>query len=154
MFEFTTHLIEDLHPILNHFPIALLVLSFFLVFARRRWNSLAYTEWLLFAWGAIMTLPASISGLIAHEVYEESDLHGTIETHGLPANIGTVVMLAMVVWRWRSRRFDPANDIGNRGWYLAFAIAGLLWIFFVGGTGGSLTYDHGINVRAVNPLLK
>ena len=154
MFEFTTHLLDDLHPIFNHFPITLLVLSFLLYFAKRRWSSLSQTEWLMFAWGAIMTLPASVSGLVAHEAYEDSDLHGTIETHGLPANIGTVVMLIIVFWRWRSRRVDIANDIANRNWYMAFAILGLLWIFFVGGTGGSLTYDYGINVRGMNPLLK
>ena len=154
MFEFTTHLLDDLHPILNHFPIALLVISFALIFARRKWSSLTQVEWLLFAWGAIMTLPASISGLVAHEAYEHSDIHGTIESHGLSANIGTVVMLIMVVWRWRSRRVDVANDIANRSWYVAFAIIGLLWIIFVGGTGGSLTYDYGINVRGTNPLLE
>ena len=152
MFEFANHILDDLHPILNHFPIAFLVASFFLVFAKRRWTALAHTEWLLFAWGAMLTLPASITGLVAHEAYEETSVHGTIETHGLPANLGTVVMLVMVVWRWRSRRQGLENDVGERTWYPIFALVGLLWIFVVGGTGGSLTYDYGINVRGVNPL--
>lgn len=152
MFQFVEHLFDDLHPILNHFPIAFLVASFLLAFAKRRWSTLAQTEWLTFAWGAIMTLPAAISGLIAHEAYEDLPIHGTIEMHGLPANLGTLVMLGIAIWRYRSRRKDVGNDVGHRNWYLAFAVAGLAWIFFVGGTGGSLTYDHGINVRGVNPL--
>ena len=152
MFEFVGHILDDLHPICNHFPIALLSISFVLAAIKRKWQALAPTEWLLFAWGAVMTLPTAITGLISHEAYEELPIHSTIESHGLPANIGTLVMLAMVTWRWRSRRVDVANDVGNRNWYLAFALIGLLWIFYVGGTGGSLTYDYGINVRGVNPL--
>ncbi len=150
MFQFLNHLVDDLHPALNHFPIAFLVASFLLVFAARRWSSLRQTEWLLFCWGAIMTLPAAITGLIAHEAYEESAVHMTIEQHGLPANIGTIVMLGVAIWRYRARR--KGNDFGDRNWYLAFAAVGLIWIFIVGGTGGSLTYDLGINVRGTTPL--
>ena len=151
MFDFVFHLLDDLHPILNHFPIALLVISFLLVLFARKRESLRQVEWLAFAWGATMCLPAAISGLVAHEAYETSSIHMTIEQHGLPANAGTLVMLGFAIWRYRSRRKD--NDIARRNWYPAFAVIGLLWIFFVGGTGGSLTYDHGVNVRGVNPLL-
>ena len=30
---------------------------------------------------------------------------------------------------------------------------GLLWVVVLGGTGGPLTYEYGINVRGINPLL-
>ena len=36
--------------------------------------------------------------------------------------------------------------------YLDPAAAGLIWIMLLGGTGGQLTYQYGINVRGVNPL--
>lgn len=150
MFQFVEHLFDDLHPILNHFPIAFLVVSFVLTFAKRKWPTLSQSEWLLFLWGSCMTIPAAVSGIAAHEAYEELPIHGTIETHGLPANLGTIVLLGMAIWRYRSRR--NGCDIGDRRWYLTFAVVGLAWIFFVGGTGGSLTYDYGINVRGVNPL--
>ena len=150
MLEFVRHIVDDLHPILNHFPIAFLVTSFLLAFVARRWPGVRQTEWLLFCWGAIMTLPTAITGLVAHEAYEASPIHATIEQHGLPANAGTLIMLGVTIWRYRSRRKD--NDIGERGWYLLFAICGLLWIIYVGGTGGSLTYNYGINVRGSTPL--
>ena len=150
MFEFARHLIDDAHPIINHFPIAMLVTSFVLACCKRKWNGVSQTEWLLFAWGAWLTLPASISGVAAHEPYENLPIHATIERHALPANVGTLVMVGVAIWRYRSRRKQA--DIGDKNWYLAFAVIGLIWIFIVGGTGGSLTYDYGINVRGVNPL--
>lgn len=150
MLQFIYHIGDDLHPILNHFPIAFLVASFLLVLLRRKWATLPDVEWPLFCWGTIMALPASVSGIMAHEAYESLPIHALIELHGLPANIGTLVMICVLVWRFRSRR--KGRDIAARPWYLVFAGIGLIWIFIVGGTGGSLTYDHGVNVRGVNPL--
>lgn len=150
MLDFVSHIFNDLHPILNHFPIAFLVTSFLLALVANRWPNVRQTEWLLFCWGAIMTLPTAITGLIAHEAYESSPVHATIEQHGLPANAGTLIMLGFAIWRYRSRQKD--NDVGERSWYLLFAVIGLLWIIYVGGTGGSLTYDYGINVRGTTPL--
>ena len=47
----------------------------------------------------------------------------------------------------------PRNrDFGLRKSYLIPPGAGLIWIMLLGGTGGQLTYQYGINVRGVNPL--
>jgi len=152
MFEFVTHIIDDLHPILTHFPIALLIISFVLVFVRPFSKRFVETEWWSFALGAFLALPATISGLVAHFPYEEIEAaHEAIEVHQLPSMIGTLVMLIMLIMRLRSRR--RGHDIGHAKWYFAFAIVGLIWVFIVGGTGGALTYDYGIGVRGVNPLL-
>ena len=150
MFDFLNHVWDDLHPIFNHFPIAFLVGSFLLAFARYRWAKVEPVEWFLFAWGALMCMPAAITGIMAHEAYESSPIHETIERHGLPANLGTLAMLGMLVWRYRTRKAE--DDVGRKRPYLVFAALGLLWILFVGGTGGNLTYEHAINVRGVNPL--
>jgi len=151
MFDFLSNIPQDLHPLLVHFPVALLSLSFLLWFWSRRSAGLRETEWLLFAAGALGTLPATITGLVAHAPYEESTLAEVIQPHQLVAMLGTPAILALLVWRWRCRR--RRDDIVRRPWYLALALAGLAWIFIVGGTGGSLVYDHAINVRDVNPLL-
>lgn len=151
MFEFVANIGNDLHPIINHFPIALLSLSFVLAFLARVKPDLGTTEWWTFAIGAIMTLPATITGLIDHFPYEETNLHEVVEVHQLISIVGTLIMLIAVGWRYVSRR--RGLDIGNSQLYLLFAVVGIVWIFISGGTGGSLTYDYGINVRGVNPLL-
>ena len=51
---------------------------------------------------------------------------------------------------WTRRR---NRDFGLRKPYLVPDGAGLIWIILLGGTGGQLTYQYGINVRGVNLLL-
>jgi len=151
MFGFVNTLFNDLHPIVVHFPVALFTLSFLLVFAGRIWPQVRQTEWLLFVLGAITALVAVITGLIAHQPYETTGLNTVIEPHQLSAMFGTVLIIALVVWRGLSRR--RGRDIGQKGWYVAIAVLGLVWIFVVGGTGGQLVYEYAVNVRGVNPLL-
>lgn len=150
MFEFVSNIGNDLHPIINHFPIGLLTVSFVLAFVARVKPELETVEWWTFAIGALMTLPATITGLAAHIPYEEMGIE-TIEIHQFLSMGGTLLMLIAVVWRYFSRRRE--RDIGKTQLYLLFAVVGVVWIFMAGGTGGSLTYDYGINVRGVNPLL-
>ena len=152
MFDFVANITSDLHPILNHFPIALLVLSFILAFPSQLFQRFEETEWWTFVIGALMTIPATITGLIDHFPYEETALHEVIEPHQLFGMAGTLVMVIMLILRIRSRR--RGQDIGKARWYLLFALLGLAWITIVGGTGGSLTYDYGVNVRGINPLLE
>lgn len=151
MFDFVAHIGDDLHPIITHFPIALLIVSFVLAFVVRQKPEFDLMEWWTFAIGAFATLPATISGLVSHFPYEDTNLHEAIEVHQLPSMAGTLIILIILGLRYRSRR--QGQDIGKAQWYLAFAVLGLIWVFIVGGTGGSLTYDYGINVRGVNPLL-
>jgi uncharacterized membrane protein len=157
MFDFIPNIGRDLHPILSHFPIALLTTSFVLVFLRQRWPSVAPTEWFLFALGSLLCAPTTVSGVVSHFPYEGTSLHEFIEVHQLISLVGSAAMLIAVMWRWRSRRAaskSEKREIGeSRGW-LIFAALGIVWIFFAGGTGGSLTYDHGVNVRNVNPPLE
>jgi uncharacterized membrane protein len=46
------------------------------------------------------------------------------------------------------------KDISAHPLYIGIAVAGLLWLFLLGGTGGNLVYQLGVNVRGVNPLNK
>jgi len=156
MFNFLSTLTQDIHPIVVHFPIVLFTLSFAFVLVSRIWPSglgqsgLGQMEWLLLVLGVIAAPIAVISGIVAHFPYEESSVAAFIEPHQFLAFLGTLIMIAFVVWRAASRR--RGNDIGEKGWYVIFAILGLVWIFVVGGTGGQLVYQYAINVRGSNPL--
>ncbi|MBV7332831.1 DUF2231 domain-containing protein [Chloroflexi bacterium TSY] len=151
MFDFVNNIFKDLHPIIVHFPIALLVLSFGLTVVARHWPSLHEQTGLLLWIGGLATIPATATGLISHEPYEATVLHDVIETHQLLGMLGTVVMIGLVIWRYLSRR--KGQDAGTSLLYLAFAVVGLVWLFLLGGTGGNLVYEYGVNVRGVNPLL-
>lgn len=152
MFDFIATIPQDLHPILVHMPIALLLVSFGLTLAARFWPQLNETSWLLLVLGGLVAVPTVITGLIAHAPYEETSLISFIEPHQFLGLIGTVVTLAVLGWRWWSRR--RGSDIAKTPLYLAIATVGLLWLVVLSGTGGQLVYEHGVNVRAVNPLLR
>jgi hypothetical protein len=38
--------------------------------------------------------------------------------------------------------------------YVGLIVLGLVWVVLLGGTGGNLVYELGVNVRGINPLLK
>lgn len=101
--------------------------------------------------GTVTAPIAVITGLIAHFPYEDTLLAAVIEPHQFSALIGTIVMIAVTVWRAVSRR--KGKDIGQSQAYGVVALIGLAWIVIVGGTGGQLVYNYAINVRGVNPLL-
>lgn len=151
MFDFIGNIFTDLHPIFVHFPIALLFVSFGLTVAgqwKAQWHE---TSWFLLILGGLATIPATISGLIAHRPYEDTPSMVYIESHEMLGIIGTLITLGVLGWRWRSRR--QGRDVGLSKVYLVIVVVGLVWLFFLGGTGGNLVYEHGINVRGINPLL-
>lgn len=145
------NLLQDAHPILVHFPIALLILGILLSYATRWKPEWLETTWILMLVGGLATLPATISGLIAHFPYEATELHDVIESHQLLGFVTTLLFVALTIWRWQSRR--SGRDIGASMPYLAVLTVGLVLLFFLGETGGDLVYEYGINVRGINPLL-
>ena len=151
MFSFLSNIQRDLHPIIVHFPIALLILSFTLSLFWRRNERLNAASWLLLVLGGLATLPAVITGLISHEPYEETALSGVINQHQLLGLIGSALTLGLLTWRYLSRRKD--RDIGTKPFYLIVAGLGIVWLVVLGGTGGNLVYEYGVNVQGVNPLL-
>ena len=150
MLDFIKNIPQDLHPILIHFPIAFLGLSFILSFLSMRVSRWNEASWLLLWVGGLSCIPASVSGVISHFPYEETELHGVIETHQNFGILGTLFVFVLVGIRYWTRRRN--RDFGLRKSYLVPAGAGLIWIMLLGGTGGQLTYQYGINVRGVNPL--
>lgn len=154
MFNFLQNIWLDLHPIIVHFAIGGLFISFALSLLARFRSNPTFNEasWILLVVGGLATLPSVITGLIAHSPYEETALVSAIEPHQFLGMLGTLAVLGLLVWRTLARR--KGKDIGAHPLYLAIASLGLVWLVLLGGTGGNLVYELGINVRGINPLLK
>ena len=143
----------DLHPIIVHFPIALLVVSVFLSWLSLRGEQYQYqqTTWIMLLIGALATIPATITGIISHFPYEATDLHDAIEQHQLTGFAATLYFIGILVWRWRARRQN--QEIDGKMPYLIAGLIGVGILVFLGSTGGDLVYEMGVNVRGINPLL-
>ena len=145
--------IEDLHSIIVHFPIALLVLlaALTLYVVLRPKSGMLQTTWLLLVLGTLGAIAATVSGLVSHFPYEETDLHDIIETHQFWSFGVTALFIAVTVWRFISRQ--RGSDCGASVPFLVVVLAGTGLLFMSGLTGGDLVFDYGINVRGINPLL-
>ena len=96
MLDFIRNIPQDLHPILIHFPIAFLGFSFVLSFLSMRVSRWNEASWLLLWVGGLSCIPASVSGVISHFPYEETELHGVIETHQNFGILGTLFVFVLV----------------------------------------------------------
>ena len=145
--------IEDLHSIIVHFPIALLVLLAALTVytVLRPGSGMLQTTWLLLVVGTVGAIAATVSGLVSHFPYEETDLHGIIAQHQWWSFGVTLLFIAATLWRFISRR--RGSDCGGSVPFLALVAVGTGLLVMSGMTGGDLVFDYGINVRGVNPLL-
>ena len=145
--------IEDLHSIIVHFPIALLVLlaALTVYVVVRPGSGTLQTTWLLLIIGTIGAMAATVSGLISHFPYEETELHGVIENHQWWSFGVTALFIAATIWRFTSRR--RGADCGASIPFLVVVAVGTGLLVMSGITGGDLVFDYGINVRGVNPLL-
>jgi uncharacterized membrane protein len=146
--------IQDAHPIIVHFPIALLIVSAAVTIVAfiKSSASLQQTSWLLLWLGTFGAIFASITGLIAHVPYEETELHSVIETHQFLSLGVTGLFISVSIWRLISRL--RGADIGTKPLYLVLVLVGVAVLSFTGMKGGDLVFDYGINVRGINPLLE
>jgi uncharacterized membrane protein len=141
--------LENLHPVLVHFPIALL--SLFFVFdlagslARKAdWRRAA--GWFLYA-GALFSGFTVAAGLIAAaSVAHGGDVHAIMENH---QRLGiSVLLLAVVlaVWRWLAK--GDISGAANTLYQICSALlAGLL--AFTADLGGLMVYQYGVAVAPV-----
>ena len=145
--------IEDLHSIIVHFPIALLVLlaALTLYVVLRPRSGMLQTTWLLLVLGTVGAIAATVSGLVSHFPYEETELHSIIETHQFWSFGVTALFIAATIWRFISRR--RGSDCGASVPFLVVIAFGTGLLVMSGMTGGDLVFDYGINVRGINPLL-
>lgn len=141
---------SPLHPVLVHFPIALVTVAVAAdVIGRIGQSATAKT---LGFWCLVLAVP-SAAGAVAAGVLDMylADLAET--THGfvhLHRGTGLVLLAALTVlsvWRWRIWRRGPSADQVGRP-YLFSAAAVFALLAFQGWFGGQLVYDLGAGVSA------
>ncbi len=129
---------------LNHFPIALFVTSVGLDLLAWWRPSVGVNGWPLLWIAALMAVPTTITGLIAHIPYENSPAIAAIDRHEQLALITTFLLLVLMIWRWRAQR--RGRELGQTAPYLVVALVALVFLTLTGATGGELVYTLGVGV--------
>lgn len=135
-----------LHPILVHFPIALLFVSvlFDLMGATLSRDSFREGALWLLGLGLIGGVAAAIVGDMAEDAVEKAGIaESLIETHEMWAQITLGIMALLLLSRLLLRnRFSTRTPTV----YLVLATMGLIALIATGHTGGNLVYKHGAGV--------
>ncbi len=140
-------MITHLHPMLVHFPIALLFLYVLIetgsvALRRPAWRA---TSYILLLFGVIGGIAAIGAGWLAEEAAEKSGVpEALIETHE-QLGIATLVLFGgLLVWRTLRRRAEPGRATAVAT--IAIGVLGLVGLSATGYYGGQLVYDFGAGV--------
>ena len=139
----------NLHPLLVHFPIALLLSSVALSWAAHFWpgKGLNQAAWYTLLLGLAGTLLTLITGFLdAQRVPLDSPAMATLNIHRALGIATFVLFGALALWSWRSK---GALNGGKRTLYTVLQTVGVALIVTVGFLGGELVYAFGIGVAAM-----
>jgi uncharacterized membrane protein len=145
-------MMDNIHPLLVHFPIALLSLFFMLdllgsVANKSNWRDAA--SWFLYG-GAVFSALTVAAGLnAAGTVAHGGDVHEIMENH---EHLGIFVFLlasVLAVWRWLAKQqiTGPANTLQL---LCSFILAVLL--IFTADLGGLMVYNYGVAVAPMTQI--
>jgi uncharacterized membrane protein len=168
----------ELHPIVVHFPIALLITSValdVLALVLRRWHLVYGATWLL-GFGVVGALAAGLTGSISAHAARDANVSSLLSLHQTLGFATGFVFAVLFVVRiiWLSPRILAALQIrqpafagverqlrvllpglwGERispllvGVYLTGSLVGLVLLALTGYLGGALVYDHGVGTPA------
>jgi uncharacterized membrane protein len=142
-----------IHPIIVHFPIALLSAGFLVDLAGRAMK----IEWLgkaallMLVTGALGTIAATRSGSVEEDrILQTPAIHETLEEHEDGGKMTMWIFLGLAAARlaftWR-RKFGQVM-----GWlFLVLWAAGLVLLVETAHHGGQLVYIHGAGISAAPP---
>jgi uncharacterized membrane protein len=137
----------NIHPLVVHFPIALLVMFFGVelavtVFKQAQWRTVA--SGLLYL-GTLAAAIAVYFGLQAAETVAHSEaVHSIMEKH---EDIGiSIVGLALLLSLWRLF-FKPHKHLGMQSIYLLCAMTLTILIALGADLGGLMVYHYGVSVN-------
>lgn len=140
---------DNLHPMLVHFPIAFLP-AFLIIdlagtwFKKAEWRVVA--SWLLYM-GAISTVFTVISGFLAgNSVMHGDNVHDIMEALELYGIVTLVLVFVLSIWRWvgGSRMRGGANVL-----FLTVATVLCAIMLLAADLGGLLVYKYGIGVESI-----
>lgn len=143
---------DNLHPLVVHFPIALLLSSVALYWAGLRWQErgLDRAAWYTHLLGLVGTAVTLITGLIAAQsVPTNSPALATVTTHkflGL-ATFAVFGLLAVCAWRHRETGYNQRE----RTLHTIVQLIGVALVIATGHFGGQLVYTYGVGVAALVP---
>ncbi|MFZ2725698.1 MAG: DUF2231 domain-containing protein [Methylococcaceae bacterium] len=141
--------LENIHPLLVHFPIAFL-LFFFLIDVlgtltkKLQWRELASYLLYIGTISAVFTVLAGFSA--ANSVPHGDNVHEIMEDH---EHIGVSILIlasSLSVWRYFTKQLIA--DIKNTAFLILAAVLCLL-ITFGADLGGLMVYHYGVAVQAV-----
>lgn len=137
---------HPIHPMVVHFPIALLIVSTAIeaVAWWRPSEKLRDMSLLLLAMGVAAAGAAVITGHFAEEAAEAQKIaESTIEIHEQVAFVASAIFGGLLAWRLLMR----LELLGNQqGLALAAALVGAMALSVAGYLGGDLVYTHGAGV--------
>ena len=146
----------DLHPLIAHFPIALLLVGVacdVIGIAMRR-DFFLQTGYLLFSLGALSAIPVALTGEQAGELAQHIDrIAADLDEHDRFGTGATLLAVGLALVRTHftlKKRF-----VGMiRYVYLAFALVTAGLIAAAGYTGGHLVYRYGAGTESVTSQIK
>lgn len=144
---------DNFHPLVVHFPIALLTLFLIIELGVIISNSVS---WRIFASGLLYTgtlaaMTAAYFGLRAAETVAHDDqVHAIMERHeGIGLTIAGIALI-LSIWRWFLVK--DHKTVMQPVFLLLAAVMNLL-LFFGADLGGLMVYQHGVSVKAVLPSI-
>lgn len=145
----------NLHPLIVHFPLALLVVAVgfdLLAFAMRRWTWLRPASVALYVLGGLGAVLAYVTGLrAADSVRMPAEVEPLLTEH---ADLGWWTMVffgAYALVRLGAAAYEKTRDrTVVQGALCAVALAGLVLLWETGAHGGQMVYRHGVGVTATS----
>jgi len=142
---------SNIHPLLVHFPIALLLTYVALDWAGRIWKGKPFTEaaWYTLLLGLAGTLVTVLTGLVAARgVPADSPALATLNVHKFIGLATFVLFGIQAVCYARNRgKYTPGKQV----LHTVLQLAGVALIVLTGYFGGELVYTFGVGVSALFP---
>lgn len=144
----------NLHPVIVHFPIALLVVAALLAIISLVNKKESWKEWMFknLVLGLAFVPLAIIAGIVEEQnLLHNEAIHSVLMTHKYNGFVILFVYLILTLWFWRRR--NSIKSVEYTAWVLCLLFAtGLL--SYQGYLGGKMVFDLGAGVKPMEASMK